>query len=424
MAVLSLMTCYVLVSNQTYSALESWSELSGVFTTLVISLGLKSNAVSPKRKLLFLVTEDWYFMSHRLPMAEAARDMGYEVSVACRSVNHGAEIEKAGYTLYPLKYFKRDHKFAAMELLSCAEILWLYIRIRPNVVVHVAIKQALFGSGAALFIPGIKVINLIAGLGTVFNSEQFNFKVLRRIILGVFRLVHALKPGGLIVQNKDNQQYLIDHKVAGSERVFLLPGSGVNTERYHAKPATPFAARPIVTMAGRVLWSKGVGVFVEASKLLAGRGIEVQMRVIGSPDRANKDFVPSEQLQAWHDNGLIEWQAHRNDMLEAWQETDIAAFPTFYGEGIPLALLEAAASGLPIVAADIPGCRDLIDNGRTGLLIPTQDAESLANAIAELLAEPDKAQGMAATVREDILKDYSGEQITRKTRDIFSDFSL
>jgi glycosyltransferase involved in cell wall biosynthesis len=142
------------------------------------------------------------------------------------------------------------------------------------------------------------------------------------------------------------------------------------------------------------------------------------MRIIGSPDQANKDFVPGQQLQAWHESGVIEWQAHRDDMPQAWQETDIAVFPTFYGEGIPLALLEAAASALPIIATDIAGCRDLIENDQTGLLIEPQNAAAIAEAITALLSDPDKARRLSQAVREQIDKDYSAEKITLKTREI------
>jgi len=347
-----------------------------------------------KAKLVFFVTEDWYFCSHRLPLARAARDAGFEVVVACRVAAHGETIRAEGFKLIPLKHFNRSIGNPLRELASLREIVRIYRRETPDLIHQIAIKPALLGSLAARLAHLGKqgqprMVNMIAGLGSIFTSTSLKARLLRAPVKLAIRLLLNRADARVIVQNPEDGRLLIDGGLIDPARVALIKGSGVDLAHYAATPEPPAdAARPpVAVQVSRMIWDKGAGVLVEAARILRARGIALRVILAGSPDPENMATIPEAQLQAWHDEGIVEWRGFCDDVPKLWQESHIAVLPSWYGEGVPKSLLEAAAAARPMVAVDGPGLREVAVDGETGLLVPPRDAVALADALQRLVQD-------------------------------------
>lgn len=340
---------------------------------------------TPARRVMFLVTEDWYFCSHRLPVARALRDTGWQVAVACRVADHGEAIRAEGFALYPLALSRRS--LNPLHLIaSLARIRHAYRNFRPDVAHHVALKPAVLGSLAARLagVPG--VVNAIAGLGFVFSSRRLKARVLRPIITLVLRLLLDGPRTRVIVQNDDDGHALTARGIVAPGRLAVIRGSGVDLARFHPTPEPPGPVRAV--MVSRMIAEKGVRELVAAARLLRARNVPVRITLAGAPDPENPSAIPAAELAAWHAAGIVEHLGHVADVAALWAESHIAVLPSYYGEGVPLALIEAAAAGRPVIAADGPGLRDVARPGESGLLVPPRDAAALADAIATLAEDP------------------------------------
>ena len=360
-------------------------------------------------KLLFLVTEDWYFCSHRLPLACAARDAGFEVSVATRVRSHGKQITDAGLRLIPLG-LQRSGRNPWRELAAIGEIVRIYRRIAPDIVHHVAMKPVLYGSLAAKIASVPVVVNALAGMGYVFTSNKLSAKLLRPLITLALRFL--LKNGQVILQNPDDRAALVAAGVLKTEQVTLIRGSGVDTAIFQSTSEPD--GTPLVVLPARMLWDKGVGEFVAAARLLKQNGVEARFVLAGERDPDNPADIPLEQLQAWHESGNVAWLGKQEDMPSLLAQASIVCLPS-YREGLPKALLEAASCGRAIVATDVPGCREAVHHNENGLLVPPRDAVALATALRLLIENPNLRRQFGLRGRERAEQEFSVEKITAET---------
>lgn len=358
--------------------------------------------------LLFVVTEDWYFWSHRLPMARAARAAGFAVAVACRVDRHRARIEAAGIRVIPLTRLTRRGTNPLAEMRAIAELVALYRRERPRVVHHVAMKPVVYGALAARLarVPGI--VNALAGLGFVFTAESVKARLLRPLVVMAFRVLLNRRGSRLLVQNADDRGLFVQRGLVSAERVTLIPGSGVNTAAFAPSPEP--AGEPVALCVARLLWDKGIGELVGAARILRARGAPLTIRVAGDPDPANPRSIPQDTLQAWTAEGIVEFLGRREDIAALTAASHIAVLPS-YREGMPKALLEAAACGRPLVATDVPGCRALVRDGVNGLLVPPRDPVALADALEKLARDPGLRARLGAQARRDAEEIYSEDAV-------------
>jgi glycosyltransferase involved in cell wall biosynthesis len=366
------------------------------------------------RKLLFFCTEDWFVCSHWLPQVTAARAAGYEVHILTRVRRHGQRLEDLGLKVIPLELSRRSRNPLA-ELRIIADLIRIYRRVRPDLVQHIAMKPVIYGTLAALFSRPKGIVNYIAGLGWLFTSPSLQARLIRLPLKAVLRPL--LKRGHVIVENP-NDFAQVEALGLPPARITRIPGAGVNMAEF--APAPEPGGVPLVVMAARMLWAKGVGEFVRAAELLKARGSAARFALIGIPDGENPSSVPLAQLEAWRDGGVVEWWGHRADMPAIFAEASLVCLPTFYGEGVPKVLIEAAAAGRPIVATQIPGCREIVHEGENGLLVPPRDAPALAEAIGTLLADPPLRERMGRRGRDIAEAEFSVERVVGDTLRVYA----
>jgi len=370
-------------------------------------------------RLLYLVTEDWYFWSHRLPVARAARDAGYDVLVATRVDRHAELITAEGFRLVSLG-LRRSSRNPLREIWSILEIARVYRRERPDIVHHVALKPVLYGSLAALLTRVPVVINALAGLGFVFSSHALIATLLRLPVRLAFQILLRANRGVLILQNPDDESMFGEQGLMPAKRIRLIRGSGVDTERF-PQTAEP-AGRPIVMVASRMLWDKGVGEFVEAAKLLTESGVRAAFVLVGDGDPENPATIPDDRLRSWVQEGIVEWWGRRDDMAAVLSQASIVCLPS-YREGLPKVLLEAASCGRALVATDVPGCREIVLHNENGILVPLKDSRALARAIETLLSDPALRTAMGNCGRKLVEEQFSSSLVARQTMNAYVEAS-
>lgn len=366
--------------------------------------------VGLRPKLLFLVTEDWYFCSHRLPLACAARDAGFDVAVATRITAHGERIRSAGLRLIPIA-LRRSSRNPWSELQAIREIAAIYRREKPDIVHHVAMKPVLYGSLAAKITGVPHTVNALAGMGYVFTSQNASARLLRPWITLAFRLL--LRNTRVILQNPDDRDSLLSAGILNENQAVLIRGSGVDTDVFRYTPE-PDSGTPLIVLPARMLWDKGVGEFVAAAEMLCKEGVAASFVLAGERDADNPAAISLEQLQEWHAAGTVTWLGKQEDMPALLARSHIVCLPS-YREGLPKALLEAASSGRAIVATDVPGCREAVRHGKNGLLVPPRDSAALALALRQLIEDASLRRRYGRNGRAMAEQEFSVDHVSLET---------
>ena len=371
-------------------------------------------------KLIYFVTEDWYFYSHRLALAEAAASNGFDVAVVTRVSKHGDRITDRGIRVIPVE-LRRSGINPLQELHFIWILYRIYRREKPAIVHHVAMKPVLEGTAAAYMAGGPSVINAVTGLGYIFSVSSLKARILKLVIAPALKTLLRSKRCNVIVQNKDDMNELINRNIAVRARTTLIRGSGVDTNIF--VPTVKKNDVPIVLLASRMLWAKGVGEFVELARISKQRNITARFVLVGDPDPENHDSVPSSELKSWHENGVVEWWGKKDDMLKVFSLADIVCLPTTYGEGVPKVLIEATACGLPVVTTNVPGCREIVRHGDNGFLVPPGDNDALFDAVKSLLDNIMLSSEMGVRGRALVMSDFSIEHVIKKTLNLYRQVS-
>jgi glycosyltransferase involved in cell wall biosynthesis len=348
-------------------------------------------------RLLYVVTEDWYFRSHRLALACAARTAGYDVHLATRIGADAHAIAAAGITVHPVP-FSRSPRRIPSDLRSVRALRRIYAAVRPDVVHNVALKPIVLGALADRGARLPYVIDAFAGLGFAYASRRLLARLLRPVLDRALRNALGRPHHVTVVQNADDQRELERLGTVRRGASVVVPGAGVDLDRF-APPAQRAEGPVRVVLVARMLRDKGVGEFVAAAAALRQRGVDARFILVGEPDPENPASIPAATLERWHATGVVEWWGRRADVAQVLREAHIGCLPS-YREGLPLALLEAAASGLPLVATDVPGCRDVVHAGDNGLLVPARDAVALGAALEQLIRDPGMRERFASRSRE------------------------
>ena len=363
--------------------------------------------------LLIVVTEDWYFLSHRLQLAKEAARRGLRVTIATGPGERGAAIREAGFEHLVFALDRRSLN-VWREVQTLRALTALMRDLRPSLVHLVAAKPIMYGNIAASLAGGPPVLNAVAGLGYLYMGGGVGRRALRAAYELTFRtLVRRRSEARVLVQNPDDAQFLLERGMVKPEQLVVITGSGVDIQRFAPSPE-PTYPPTVVLMHSRMLWDKGVSELVEATRLLRARGVlNFVVRLAGEPDAHNPAAIPLEQLRDWSNEGVVEWIGRADDIPAEIRRCHIACLPS-YREGAPLSLLEAAACGRPIVTTDVPGCREVVHHDQNGLLVPVRDARGLADALERLIVDGDLRRRLGACGRARAEREFSSDVVNDK----------
>lgn len=375
------------------------------------------------KRLLFVVNVDWFFLSHRLPIAIKAIQRGYEVHIACTYTDKKTFLESLGIHCHNVP-FSRSGSALAGEVNSIVLIRNLIKKVKPDLVHAVTIKPVLY-TGFALQTLADKpaFVAAISGLGYVFTADTMRARLTRLIVSTMYKI--ALKGGrkNVIFQNTSDELILTEIvKLKASDKT-LIKGSGADLSVYTPQNE-PQTITKIVSMACRLLREKGVYQFVDAARIVKNEHPNTEFWLIGSVDPDNPNSVTQKEVDQWVEEGVISALGHRDDIPTLFSQSHIVTLPSFYGEGVPKVLIEAAACGRPIVTTDNPGCRDAIIDGVTGLKVPVKDAVRLAEAYMRLLDDDRTRCEMGRSAREYAIQEFDVNNVVTKHMDIYQELMV
>lgn len=365
-------------------------------------------ASSARPRIVYLVTEDWYFISHRLPMARAARDNGFDVHVATRVDQHGDAIRAENFQLHPIDMNRggiNPFKF----LRAVLSVRQLYRSLSPDIVHHIAVLPTTIGSLASL---GLKLpqVNSFFGLGSAFSADTFKSRIARVILRAILPFLLNRDSSLTLVVNPDLREVLASTGVK-RESIAIIPGSGVDVDHFTPLPEPPLPVT--VAYVGRMLEDKGLRPLIEAHRQLHESGLEIKLLLAGKPDPANPNTISQSEFDSWAQHPNVHLLGHVNDVRTVWAKAHIAVLPS-RSEGLPLSLLEAAACGRPLIASDVPGCREVARSGLNALLVPPDNAAALADAIGKLARNETQRREFAQAGRTLIETEYSSARVQKE----------
>ena len=358
--------------------------------------------------LLFVVNDPEFFLSHRLPLAIAAREAGFDVQVATALRPACDQIVKLGFVHHPFP-LSRSGCNPLVELRTLWALYRLLRKVKPSIVHLVTIKPVLYG-GLTARLAGVQaLVAAVAGLGTVFVARGSNFSPLRLGVRWLYRLALRHRNLRVIFQNPEDRSVIVGFGAVRSEQTALIKGSGVVLSDYPMRPEP--VGTPVVTFAARLLKDKGVVEFVEAARLLRNRAVASRFWLVGVPDPGNVTSINDTDVEFWRESGLIEPLGYRNDIAEVFANSNVVVLPSYYGEGLPKVLIEAAACGRVVITTDRPGCRDAIEPNVTGLLVPPRNAAALADAIERLIQDAALRRSMGKAGRALAEREFGIEKV-------------
>lgn len=365
------------------------------------------------RTLVFLLTEDWFFASHFWVRARAAKAAGWRVVLVARESEATQRIRESGIEVFPVDFIRRRlNPFA--EALFTLKLARLYRALRPDLVHHIALKPIVLGGIAARLAGVSAIVNAPVGLGFVFSSEKFLAKILRPLVALGLRLTLTPRHAMAVFENPDDMEALVRQGMARAEAVMLIRGAGVDIETFHPTPEPP--GLPRIVLIARMIREKGVPEYVEAARILRGRATFI---LAGAPDEGNHNALTAAELRGWEAEGLVEWLGPVRDIAGLLAGCHIACQPSSYREGLPKSVLEAMAAGKPLVATNIPGCREAVVDGVTGILVPPRDAPALATALERLINDPILREHMGTEGRMRVEQNFSDAIICGKTLAVY-----
>lgn len=365
--------------------------------------------------ILYIVNDATFFARQRIHTALAAMEQGAIVHVASPDGPDTALLKELGLLVHEIP-LQRSSISPTTELRAILALVKLLRGIRPNVIHGITIKPVIYAGIAARLVGIPSRVFSISGLGYLFTSTSIRARCLRWLAEIGYRLAFSRRGVRVIFENASDRDEFVKRRLTPPANTVVVPGAGVDIERFH--PGQALTAPPLVVMAARMLRDKGVFEFAEAARTLINEGVSARFVLVGAPDPGNPSCISEDVLRRMTESHGIEWWGQRDDMHDILRTATIACLPS-YREGLSTFLAESAASGLPIVTTDVPGCRDAVIHGETGILVPPRDYVSLANEIRRLLRSPDLARSMGLAGRQLSERRFSKDRVAAATTSIY-----
>lgn len=370
------------------------------------------------KRLLYVDNRVKYVLSHRIPWLEGARRAGFDVHVTTLTAGDGSRIEDVGFPYHRISEKSRSNN-PLNEFQLILRLCALYRRLQPDIVHNITLRSILYGGLVSLLVRKPAIVNGVTGLGYLFAADDPKVQVLRKSVLWALWTLRQGRNQAYLFQNPDDERLFQQNGIAESTNSVLIKGSGVDTEQFDQRPEP--LGTPVVLFPARMLWHKGVQEFVDAARIIHRNGQDARFVMVGDTDADNPAGVSAEQLEQWEDEGVIEWWGYQESMAVVFAQSHIVCLPSKYREGVPKVLIEAASCGRPIVTTDMPGCREIVQDGENGILVSPGDGQSVAKAIIRLLEDEELRQKMGKQGRALVLKEFAVEHVVERTVEVYRD---
>jgi glycosyltransferase involved in cell wall biosynthesis len=372
-------------------------------------------------KFVFYANTDWYLYNFRLSTALQLKEEGHEVVMLSPPGEFGDRFAGHG-----MRWVRLSMDRASLNPVREAGVLRDLTRVlreeRPDLLHNFTVKCAIYGAIAARAAGVPAVVNAVAGMGYVFASDRMLARTLRPMVKLLMRGTLGGKQSRLILQNPDDADAFVRARLVPEHHIRVIRSSGVNLERF--LPVVPVAEpRPLrVLLAARLLWEKGIGEYIEAARMLRAQGRNIEFVIAGSPDPGNPRSVSREQVESWVGEGLVDWRGHVEDMPVLMRSMDVIALPSYYREGVPKSLIEAAACGLAVITTNLPGCREVVsEHGVDGLHVEPRCARSLAERIAQLDDDRPLVRRLGDSARRKAMEHFDEQMVIRRTIEVYDE---
>jgi len=366
-------------------------------------------------KVLFVITEDWFFHSHFLNRAISLLASGGTVGIATRFSVHEEELKSLGFTLFPVSFSRRGLN-PLTEVITSLRIRKIVREFKPDITHNVALKPVVTGTFGELLGRQRVIVNALVGMGYIFTSTDARASLVRPILSRILKSLLRSKSVHVVIENPDDLSSLVSDGFVEPSKISLIRGAGVDLKAF---PFHPEIDDPVVvTLVSRILRDKGVMEFINAATQLRARLPEVVFQIVGEPDLGNPSAIPQSEIDSWESLPNVKYLGHRSDIADILKDSHIVCLPS-YREGLPKSLLEALSSGRPIITTDVPGCREVCVDGVNGLLIPARDSVALSSAIEKLVLDPKLRQEMGRAGRLRAESEFSNEIVCAQTLDLY-----
>lgn len=357
-------------------------------------------------KIIISATTSWNLYNSRLNLAKALRKHEQDVVLLSPHDKYSQTLLKLGYRWENWPLEPRGTRLLK-EMRSFLFLIWFYRREKPDLVHHFTPKGVVYGSLAAK-LAGIKrIYNTITGLGYAFSAKAP--PLLKKLFL--FLYPRALAKTQTIFQNPEDQNLFLERKITNSDNSVLIRSSGIDIDRFKFTPEQQGSVT--VMLPARFVKEKGLTNFVDAARVLRERGNSVQFVLVGRSEPDQPSAIPHEKINIWVKNGLVHWWGWQENMEMIYPKAHIVCLPTFYNEGVPKVLIEAAACGRPLIATDVPGCREIVKDGHNGILVPPKNSMELANAIELLASDSSLRKKMGENSRRLAVDNFSTKEVVQ-----------
>ena len=366
-------------------------------------------------KLLYIINHMDWFWSHRLPLAIGAHEAGWSVEVAACGADEDLKLQDANFIGRALPSVRTAYDV----LKAIASIRKIIIDTKPDLVHVITLKYAFMAGLAVRMTPHkLKIVHTVAGLGYLFSSDSIRARILRILVKPFLKIALNHERADVIVQNPDDRDVLVKRGFVQSNRCHLIRGSGVDTKIFPFVPE-PETSPPLVIMPNRLVYDKGISIFIETAKILKKRGIDARFQIAGGISQSNPSAITKEEMAGLILGTPVEWLGRVCDMPDLYARSHLVLYPSWYGEGIPKVLLEAASTGRAIVTTDHPGCREAVTHGVNGYLVPIKDPNATADAVQELLGNKSMRLDMGKLSRKRATEEFDVCRIVSETLKVY-----
>lgn len=369
------------------------------------------------KRILYVINVDWFFLSHRLPIALEMQKKGYEVHLALKITSKLQELKSHGFIVHDINFARKGTNIFS-EIRVLYKLLLLVKKIKPTLCHLVTAKGIVFGGLVCKFLE-IPCVAAFSGLGNIFSSNSFSIKILRPLILIIYKFIFSREDVAAIFQNKEDLEQLESLDIFSNKNIYLIKGSGIDLDKFSFNPELNIIPR--VILVSRLLKQKGIIEFLKAASEVLSKGYKVNFIVYGEIDKDNLDSISQKDIDDWSKVSGINFAGFRDDINQILSESHILVLPSYYGEGLPKTLIEGASSGRAIITTDHAGCRDAIIPNKTGLLVPIKTVTELAQAITYLLDNSDLRREFGKEGRKYAEQEFSIEKVILKHLDIYAD---